>query len=105
MPIIEAIKASNRSEPSVDESKLPEWAKEVIARAHRPPQVDLSKVYPDTTKSDQGEAPVELAKKDKVLVSLTEIELSNIAEAIVAASSSDDPATEIELQRVNLSGN
>ena len=34
-----------------------------------------------------------------------EIELTNIAEAIEAANSSDDPSAEIQLQRVNLSGN
>ena len=52
--------ASYRTDPGVDESKLPEWAKEVISRAHRPPQVDLSKVYPDSTKNEQVEAPIEL---------------------------------------------
>ena len=68
MPIIQAIMASYRTDPSVDESKLPEWAREVIAKAHRPPLVDLSKVFPDSTKSEQVEAPVELSKKDKALV-------------------------------------
>lgn len=77
VPIIFALQAGLCQQPYADKSKLPNWAKNVIKKTNRKPNIDFSKTYESI--KDTNEVLGNYNKTETATLKFAKIELQRLA--------------------------